>query len=268
MISDFYITLPSDASLEIIPENTQSCFRTKLSAPLVLTGDDWEAGLTEIFIPKTWYNVDRHNSSYSVTLDAEERVARIPEEYDIDIILEPNMNILDFCTKVSDEIARSLNSEGVKFQPQKADKVNIEISLGHEVHISVESSPKLLSMLQYSAQNLVLTDTKSFKFKSLTGPRTREKIKIINKQIKGFRDIVLSTNLIEFSGQHLKKTKQLVDALNENARLLNLGDKIKFSYSSEKQEMYFDIAKDIKIHMDKSSAPTLMRKLGINAANG
>lgn len=263
-ISDFYVTLPSDASLEMFPENTQSSFRTKLSAPLMLTGDDWEVGLTEIFIPKTWYNVDKHNSAYSVTLDVEERMARVPEEHDIDILLDPNMNILEFCTKVNNEIIKHLKNENVKFQPQK-DRVYIEIATGHEVHIPIESSPKMLAMLHYSAQNLNLTETKSFKYKSLTGPRTREKIKIVNKQIQSFREYLLSTKPIQSGEQYLQTGKQLADTLNENVRLLNLKDKIKFTYSSEKEEMYFEIDKEIKIHMDKKSAPTLMQKLGMNA---
>ena len=39
--------------------------------------------------------------------------------------------------------------------------------------------------------------------------------------------------------------------LNENLRLLDLEDKIKFPYSLEKGEMHVVIAKDIKINSDK-----------------
>lgn len=263
MISDFYITLPSDASMEMFPENTQSSFRTKLSAPLVLTDDDWEVGLTEIFIPKTWYNVDGHNSAYSVTLDVEEQVPRAPDEYVIDVILETNMNVLDFCDKVNREILKHLDTGGVQFQPQK-DRVIIEIGVGYEVYILLESSRKMLAMFHYSAQNLVLTETKSFRYKPPAGSRTREKIKIVNKHIKSFHDILLPTNPIKPRGEYLQTGKNLADALNENIRLLDLQDKIKFSYSPEKREMYFDIAKDIKIHIEKKSAPTLMQKLGLS----
>lgn len=263
MISDFYITLPSDASLEMFPENTQSSFRTKLSAPLVLPDDDWEVGLTEIFIPKTWYNVDAHNSAYSVTLDVEEQIPREPDEYVIDIILEANMNVLDFCEKVNREILKHLDTGGVQFQPQK-DRVIIELATGYELHIPLESSRKMLAMLHYSAQNMVLTETKSFKYKPHTGSRTREKIKIINKHIKSFQEILLPTNPIKPRGTYLQTGRTLADVLNENIRLLDLEDKIKFSYSPEKREMYFNIAEDIRIHIDKTSAPTLMQKLGLS----
>lgn len=262
MISDFYITLPSNSSIEHFPENTQSCFRTKLSAPLVLVGDDWEVGLTEIFIPKTWYNVDGHNSTYSVTLDVEERVPRRPNEYVIDVRLENNMNVLDFCEKVNDGIISHLKNDGVKFQPEK-DKVTIELSPGYEVHILKESSPKMLAMLHNPGQNLIVTDTKGFKYKPHTGSRTREKINIINKHIKSLQEFLLPTNPIKPRGEYLQTGRNLTDVLNENIRLLDLDDKIKFSYSPEKREMYFDIAKGIKIHLDKITAPTLMQKLGV-----
>ena len=95
MISDFYVTLPSNSSMDHFPENTKSSFRTKLSAPIVLVDDDWMVSLNEIFIPKSWYNVDGHNNAYNVTLDVEERVPRRPDEYVIDILLDTNMNLSD-----------------------------------------------------------------------------------------------------------------------------------------------------------------------------
>ena len=53
IMSDFYITLLSNSSMKHFSENMQSCYRTKLSAPMILSGDDWEVGLSEIFIPKS-----------------------------------------------------------------------------------------------------------------------------------------------------------------------------------------------------------------------
>lgn len=267
MTSDFYITLPSNSSMEHFPENTQSCFRTKLSAPLVLVGNDWEVGLTEIFIPKTWYNVDGHNSAYSVTLDVEEWVPRRPSEYTIDVLLENNMNVLDFCDKVNDGISRHLKNNGVKFQPQK-DKVTVELSPGCEVHILKEFSPKLLVMFHNPGQNLIVTDTKTLKYKPHTGSRTREKINIINHHIMSLQEFILPTNPIKPRGEYLRTGRTLSDVLNENIRLLDLEDKIKFSYSPEKREMYFDMSKGINIYFDKATAPTLMQKLGVKGERG
>ena len=173
-MSDFYITLPSNSSMKHFPENTQSSYRTKLSAPLILTGDDWEVGISDIFIPKSWYNIDGHNNAYSITLDVEERIPRRPDERVIDVILETNMSVLDFCVKINNEIMKRLNSDNVKFQPQK-DKINVELALGYEVRILKDFSPKILDMLNHSSRVLFITKTKSFVYKVPSSSRTREK---------------------------------------------------------------------------------------------
>ena len=49
MKSEFYITLPSNASADYFPENKQGSYRTKLSSALNL-GEFWEVGLSEIII--------------------------------------------------------------------------------------------------------------------------------------------------------------------------------------------------------------------------
>lgn len=236
MISDFYITLPSDASMKTFPENTQSSFRTKLSAPLVLSSDDWEVGLTEIFIPKTWYNVDTHNNAYSVTLDAEERFALDPVEHTLDIVLDTNMSISEFCQKVNSEILKHLKNENVKFEVEK-DRVKVELTLGHEIHIRKDSAPKMLGVLSRSHQDLIVGIRNSFKFKSPTGPRTREQLKIINYNIKSMREIVLPVNPIRPPGGYiLIKEEKLSEILNENIRVLDLENYIKFTHAVEKKK--------------------------------
>ena len=60
----FYLTLPSNASLDVFPDNKTTEYRVKLPQPVVLDGK-WEVGLYSIFYPNTWYtlrdiNVDTH----------------------------------------------------------------------------------------------------------------------------------------------------------------------------------------------------------------
>ena len=70
MLTNFYVTLPSNASMQYFPKNTQSSYRTKLASPLILNGE-WEVGLAEIFIPRNWFNVGEHNNDYTLTYKAE-----------------------------------------------------------------------------------------------------------------------------------------------------------------------------------------------------
>ena len=56
MATDFYLTLPSNASMKMYPDNTLAHYITDLPQRIDLTGE-WECGLAEIQYPHTWYNV-------------------------------------------------------------------------------------------------------------------------------------------------------------------------------------------------------------------
>ena len=56
-MKDFYLTLPSDSSMELYPENTLSTYRTQLSPPVVLNHEEWEVGVAAVSFPTDWYNV-------------------------------------------------------------------------------------------------------------------------------------------------------------------------------------------------------------------
>ena len=52
----FYLTLPSNASLNVFPNNKTSGHRVKLPQSVELDGN-WEVGLYSIFYPNTWYTL-------------------------------------------------------------------------------------------------------------------------------------------------------------------------------------------------------------------
>ena len=56
MATDFYMTLPSNASMKTHPDNTLTHYVTDLPQRIDLTGE-WECGLSDIQYPHTWYNV-------------------------------------------------------------------------------------------------------------------------------------------------------------------------------------------------------------------
>jgi hypothetical protein len=57
MSDPFYLTPPSDAYANYCPDNTASCFVTKLSERVRLEGN-YEVRLSEIIYPHTLNNVD------------------------------------------------------------------------------------------------------------------------------------------------------------------------------------------------------------------
>ena len=58
-MSHFYLTLPSNSSMEYFPDNTLTNFTTKLYNEISLK-DEWEMGLAEIIFPKKLFNVDEN----------------------------------------------------------------------------------------------------------------------------------------------------------------------------------------------------------------
>ena len=70
MATDFYMTLPSNASMEMHPDNTLTHYVTHLPQRIDLTGE-WECGLAEVQYPHTWYNVTDNDVWFFLnTIDA------------------------------------------------------------------------------------------------------------------------------------------------------------------------------------------------------
>lgn len=57
-MAEFYLTLPSDSSLDYFPENTIAKFTTKLPQHIDLTDGTWEVGLAEISYPYNWNDLN------------------------------------------------------------------------------------------------------------------------------------------------------------------------------------------------------------------
>ena len=57
----FYLTLPSNASLDIFPNNKTSSYRVKLPQNIDLEGN-WEVGVYSIAYPNTWYTLQNGNN--------------------------------------------------------------------------------------------------------------------------------------------------------------------------------------------------------------
>ncbi len=66
MADSFYVTLPSNSSMDIHPNNTLTHFYVNLPTPLVFKGD-WEVGLAEFSYPHRWFNVTDAKNVYSCT---------------------------------------------------------------------------------------------------------------------------------------------------------------------------------------------------------
>jgi hypothetical protein len=52
---DFYLTAPSNASLDVFPDNTLTSFKIRTVKPIDLA--KYQVALTEIQYPYSWFNV-------------------------------------------------------------------------------------------------------------------------------------------------------------------------------------------------------------------
>ena len=62
MSEDFYITLPSHASLGEFPENDNTSFKIRLPQPIRLEGSGWQVGLSSISLPDINLNLTRYKN--------------------------------------------------------------------------------------------------------------------------------------------------------------------------------------------------------------
>ena len=65
MVNQFYLTLPSNSSMDVFANNTTAKFVTKLPDVLELDGE-WEVALSEIHYPHAWYNIPRNACKFIV----------------------------------------------------------------------------------------------------------------------------------------------------------------------------------------------------------
>jgi hypothetical protein len=53
-VDNFYVTLPSNSSMEEFPNNSLTNFTSRLAFPIQLSNANWEVGLWEILHPNSW----------------------------------------------------------------------------------------------------------------------------------------------------------------------------------------------------------------------
>ena len=103
-MSEFYLTLPSNSSMEYYPENTLTSFTTRLPNSISLEGD-WDVGLVEIQYPHNWYNIPEDMQKRTFTLKiSENRTNQINTHFSIDKGYYPTI------THVVDTIAKKINN--------------------------------------------------------------------------------------------------------------------------------------------------------------
>lgn len=67
-VHQFYLTLPSDSSMLLYPDNTLSTYRTHLNPPVEFDHREWEVGVAALSFPTEWYNLVDQQNRMSLTI--------------------------------------------------------------------------------------------------------------------------------------------------------------------------------------------------------
>lgn len=70
-MDEFQVTLPSNSSVRLFPNNKPNCYKTNLPIPLELEGD-WEVALMDIQFPFNWPNFQEENIALVVRIDGDD----------------------------------------------------------------------------------------------------------------------------------------------------------------------------------------------------
>lgn len=264
IVDNFFVTLPSNSSIQYFPSNTQSSFRTKLSSPLVLNGE-WEVALTELCMPRNWYNINLENSNYSVSFEEEKLITMKEQEYRIQFEYEQEMDVKTFCDKVNESIGKEMGdeSDAVLFGVHENESsVIITVKEGFELHLKPKGARKFLYMLRLPIEDFVITGINTYRYRvSTTVPLTLT-FTILKKNLKDVIEHIIPTSSIK-DDLPMETTSDLINIFNYNIKLLELESVVSFYYIPSKHQLTITVADNAEIILSEHACPTLLQKLNL-----
>ncbi|GBO34413.1 hypothetical protein AVEN_221148-1 [Araneus ventricosus] len=119
----------------------------------MLTGA-WEVGLSEIFVPRTWFNIGNHNNKYSITYEETKIVEKDYVEYDISVKIDEGTTDED----VIDNINQSIEEKCGHFVLFALDhrNINVHTAPNYELHLTAAGAPRLLTMLNLPREDRII----------------------------------------------------------------------------------------------------------------
>lgn len=262
ILEEFYVSLPSNSSMDYFPENTQASYRTKLSSPLALSGE-WEVALREIFMSRNWFNVGKHNNSYSVDIVREESSPVDLVTYDVQLPAELGKDIDEFWLSVNREIQKEIDIyPSVLFVVENdGNEIHVNISDGFELLLDVKNAPKLLYMFHLPNENVAISKDTVFKFRPTTQSLDSHTMTIINRNPKSVTRHIIPFTMIKKNANINKRN--IFNILNANIVLLELQNHISFDYKPLKNEVEIKTSKYAELHITSANSNSLMQILNL-----
>ena len=61
-MNSFFLTLPSDSSMGMFPNNTQCCFKIHLPKTIHIDKEEWEVALVKLITPTQFLNISEEEA--------------------------------------------------------------------------------------------------------------------------------------------------------------------------------------------------------------
>ncbi|XP_055930006.1 uncharacterized protein LOC129984661 isoform X2 [Argiope bruennichi] len=258
-VNDFYITLPSNSSMDYFPKNTQASFRTKLSRPIILTGE-WEVGLSEIFVPRTWFNIGNHNNKYSITYEETKLVEKDFLEYSIRIKIEQGTSDEDIIDNINQSI-EAICGHFVSFELDHKN-MNILIAPNYELHLTAADSPRLLTMLNLPREDRVIKTSESFMYRKPSKTNKDNIFKIIARNMK--RHFIIRVTRFNHKYTDMNNIHhELFQHINHNLMQTGIGGAADFIFDFKEDKVEITVQKNVELEFRLLYAPLFMRMLGM-----
>jgi hypothetical protein len=176
-VNEFYVTLPSNASINIFSANKTSSFTTKLVSPIHLTGN-WIVGLSSLSIPWSFYNIPQEENVVLQNDDIQYDIKLSPGYYDS---VESIINIINEDQKLTqqeqkEEEMGKVNNVLFSFQVDSSrNQVGIRYKQEQNKYYVIAMTGHIQTMLGFSKNPNIKTQGIHF-----NSPNDKKKLRHIN----------------------------------------------------------------------------------------
>ena len=136
----FYVTLPSNSSMDYYPDNKIGQWRTKLPKALAFP-ENWEMGLCELMFPANWYNVVKGGNNVRVRKLPKKKVTP-PQEYRVQV-QGTTPDIIDLTDAMGNELHKVYKVLDVFTYDDRSRRVKITVSEGMRITLSPQLAQAL-----------------------------------------------------------------------------------------------------------------------------
>ncbi|GFR23266.1 uncharacterized protein TNCT_687741 [Trichonephila clavata] len=245
--------------MDYFPKNTQALFRTKLARPIMLTGE-WEVGLSEIFVPRTWFNIGNHNNKYSITYEETQIIEKDFVEHNIRVKIDQGMTEEEVIEMLNQSIEDACGHFVTFAMDHKI--INVLIAPNYELHLTAADAPRLLTMLNLPKEDRIIKISESFMFRKPSKTNKDNVMKIIARNLKRYfiiRVTRFNHKYTDMDNMH----HELFQHINFNLMHTGIGGAADFIFDFKENKVEITVQKNVELEFRLLHAPIFMRMLSM-----